>query len=165
MKSCTNCGAEAYRVESRFCNKCGKQLAEGETFCAGCGTAAGGQNPGAQNAPPPGASGGGGGILDTPDTTHEFDPGDIQANKTMAILAYIIFFIPLIAAPNSRYAKYHANQGLILFFVELICMVIPIIGWICSLAAFGLFIIGLMNAANNRAKELPVVGKFRIIKY
>ena len=26
MKTCTNCGAEAYRVESMFCAKCGANL-------------------------------------------------------------------------------------------------------------------------------------------
>jgi ribosomal protein L40E len=26
MKTCTNCGAESYRVESRFCLKCGAEL-------------------------------------------------------------------------------------------------------------------------------------------
>ena len=28
MKICNNCGAEAYRVESKFCLKCGAKLAE-----------------------------------------------------------------------------------------------------------------------------------------
>ncbi|MCL2254846.1 MAG: hypothetical protein FWC09_10425 [Lachnospiraceae bacterium] len=26
MKNCTNCGAESYRVESKFCGKCGSVL-------------------------------------------------------------------------------------------------------------------------------------------
>ena len=37
----------------------------------------------------------------------------------MAILAYIIFLIPLLAAPkNSRFARYHTNQGLVLFIAD-----------------------------------------------
>jgi rRNA maturation endonuclease Nob1 len=28
MKKCSNCGAEAYRVESKFCLKCGVKLTE-----------------------------------------------------------------------------------------------------------------------------------------
>ncbi|MCL1902786.1 MAG: hypothetical protein FWF94_00020 [Oscillospiraceae bacterium] len=28
MKTCTNCGNESYRVESRFCLKCGSELPE-----------------------------------------------------------------------------------------------------------------------------------------
>ncbi len=43
------------------------------------------------------------------------DPEDVEKNKAMAILAYIIFFIPLLAAKESKFAMYHANQGLNLF--------------------------------------------------
>jgi len=34
---------------------------------------------------------------------------DIEKNKTMAGLSYFIFFLPLIACPDSKYAKFHAN--------------------------------------------------------
>ena len=30
MKTCTNCGAESYRVESKFCLKCGAILPESD---------------------------------------------------------------------------------------------------------------------------------------
>ena len=42
------------------------------------------------------------------------DPNDVQSNKVMAILAYfgILFLIPLLAAKESAYARYHTNQGL-----------------------------------------------------
>ena len=30
MKTCTNCGAESYRIESKFCLKCGADLPETE---------------------------------------------------------------------------------------------------------------------------------------
>lgn len=30
MKTCSNCGAESYRVESKFCLKCGSVLPEQE---------------------------------------------------------------------------------------------------------------------------------------
>ena len=30
MKTCTNCGAESYRIESNFCLKCGARLPEQE---------------------------------------------------------------------------------------------------------------------------------------
>ena len=30
MKTCVNCGAESYRVESRFCLKCGGGLTAGD---------------------------------------------------------------------------------------------------------------------------------------
>jgi hypothetical protein len=42
----------------------------------------------------------------------EPEPNNVLTNKVMAILAYIIFFIPLLAARDSHFAMYHANQGL-----------------------------------------------------
>jgi rRNA maturation endonuclease Nob1 len=30
MKKCTNCGSESYRVESKFCLKCGNELPDFE---------------------------------------------------------------------------------------------------------------------------------------
>ena len=44
------------------------------------------------------------------------DPQDVQANKVMAILAYFGLFvlIPLFAAKESPFARFHTNQGLIL---------------------------------------------------
>lgn len=42
---------------------------------------------------------------------------DIETHKGMAILAYILFIIPLLAVPKSKFARYHANQGLIVFIL------------------------------------------------
>lgn len=101
-----------------------------------------------------------------------FDQEDIEKNKTMAGLAYFIFFLPLIVCPESKFAKFHANQGLLLlifgFGGSLILGIIPIIGWLILLVypfvilAFG--IIGLINGFGGKAKELPLIGRFRIIK-
>lgn len=103
---------------------------------------------------------------------YDFDPGDIEKNKTMAGLAYIIFFLPLLACPESKYAKFHANQSLILFIVaiagNIILGIIPILGWILlpffGIAVLILAIMGLVNGFGGKAKELPVIGKYRIIK-
>ena len=55
-------------------------------------------------------------ITNTADYTDSFHPQDIAQNKAMAILAYlgILVLIPIFAAKNSAFAKFHANQGLIL---------------------------------------------------
>ncbi|MDR1151462.1 MAG: hypothetical protein LBK72_03115, partial [Bifidobacteriaceae bacterium] len=43
---------------------------------------------------------------------------DAAENKAMGILAYIMWLIPLLAAPKqSRFARYHTNQGLVLFLL------------------------------------------------
>lgn len=101
-----------------------------------------------------------------------FDSADIEKNKTMAGLSYLIFFLPLIICPESQYAKFHANQGLLLLIVSIagniILGVIPIIGWILiplfliAICVFG--IIGLINGFGGKAKRLPLFGQFTIIK-
>jgi uncharacterized membrane protein len=100
------------------------------------------------------------------------DAADIEKNKGLAIVAYIIFFIPLLAAKDSRFAMYHANQGLLLLLtaliLNLISGLIPIIGWFIimplgNLFVFILFIIGIINAAGGKARPLPLIGKINII--
>ena len=101
------------------------------------------------------------------------DPADVEKNKMMGILAYIIFFIPLLAAKESKFAMYHANQGLVLFLlgvvVSIVGSIIPFLGWfiilpIGSLLVIVLAIIGIINASKGEMKPLPVVGKISIIK-
>ena len=45
----------------------------------------------------------------------EFAPEDMKANRTMAALGYLVFFIPLLKCPKSKLGRYCANQGLILW--------------------------------------------------
>jgi predicted membrane protein len=101
------------------------------------------------------------------------DPNDVQSNKVMAILAYfgILFLIPLLAAKESPFARYHTNQGIVLFLFMFVCGilgVIPKFGWVISsvgyLAGFVFFIIGVINAAGGKMKPLPLIGNFTLIK-
>jgi uncharacterized membrane protein len=120
------------------------------------------------------------------------DP-DIEKHKGMAVLAYILFLIPLVAAPNSKYARYHANQGLLLFILLIcVCVIvailhggmllaayllsaIPILDWFfaCGLTLLqpallvgwiALMIMGIINAANGLKKPLPGIGHWILIK-
>jgi len=54
---------------------------------------------------------------------------DAEANKGMAILGYVLFFVPLIAGAHktSPFVKYHTNQGTILWIVAVIYEVIIMI--------------------------------------
>jgi len=109
----------------------------------------------------------------TTEPVEVFDQADIDKNKTMAGLAYIIFFLPLVACPDSRFGKYHANQALVLFLLAVlgsfVLRFIPILGWILSVSLFPLLIfvliiMGLLNGLNGKAKELPVIGKIKLLK-
>ena len=119
-------------------------------------------------------------FTNTENTTSEFDQNDINQNKIMAVLAYIswLVLIPLIFAKDSKFARFHVNQGLVLAISEIIVGLIlnvldgiPLIGWIFGILG-GLLgivclifsIIGIINVVNGQAKELPIIGKFRILK-
>jgi uncharacterized membrane protein len=104
---------------------------------------------------------------------YEVNYQDAQENMAMGILAYILFFIPLLLARDSRFAMYHANQGLLLFLtamlINVVGCIIPVIGWFLiiplgNLFVLALVIIGIVNAANMRTTPLPIIGKYQIIK-
>ncbi|MFH0987610.1 MAG: hypothetical protein V1841_01815 [Patescibacteria group bacterium] len=88
-----------------------------------------------------------------------------EKNTGMAILAYVLFFIPLLTdAKNDPFVKYHVRQGLVLFIAWIVAGVLGsifwIIAWILPLLVFVLWIIGIMNAANGQEKPVPVIGQF-----
>ncbi|MEL7624147.1 MAG: hypothetical protein AAGU12_11215 [Clostridiales bacterium] len=92
-----------------------------------------------------------------------YTPEDIEKNKTMAGLAYMLFFLPLIACPESKYAKFHANQALLLLIVgiagNVILGIIPVIGWmllpVFGLGVLALFIMGLSTALAGKQRGCP----------
>lgn len=97
---------------------------------------------------------------------------DIEKNKMMAGLCYFLFFLPLLACPESKYAKFHANQSLILLITgiigNVILGIIPVLGWIL-LPFFGigvmiLGIMGIVNGFGGKARQLPLIGKISILK-
>lgn len=119
-------------------------------------------------------------LNNTKDTTGEYDKQDIENNKVMGILAYLswLVLVPLFGAKESKFARFHVNQGIVLAIAEILAVVvcgilagIPLIGWIFSiieslicLICLIFAVIGIVNAANGRAKELPIVGQFKILK-
>ena len=166
-----------------FCSKCGSQLNEGEKFCQSCGTPIGYETEEAANPTQPVQTDLSQKIADlnnTADTTAEYDAQDIRNNKAMAILAYLswLVLIPLFAARESKFARFHCNQGIVLAVAEIIAVIVlsildglPLIGWIFNIAGsllglvcFLFAILGIINAANGKAKELPIIGKFKILK-
>lgn len=105
-------------------------------------------------------------------STQDYDQADIEKNKAISGLAYLIFFLPLLVCPDSKYGRFHANQALILFITSvggtIILSIIPFIGWILlpffSIAIMVFVILGLLNGLGGKAKELPLIGKFRLLK-
>lgn len=97
------------------------------------------------------------------------DPKDVEENKGITFLSYIgiLCLIPLLSKKDSKFAQYHAKQGLVLlifFVIVSIVYVIPVLGWILGVLGyiFGwvLAIMGLVAVSKGECKELPVIGKF-----
>lgn len=176
-----------------YCGKCGAQIGDGAQFCPACGAPA--EQVNTNQAAAAGAAAGTAttandftaklqGLNNTADTTANYADADIQQNKAMAILAYfgLLVLIPILAAKESAFARYHSNQGLILFIGELIFGVAyGILSWVILAISWRLYflvtiigllwigfavlaIIGIINAASGKAKALPLVGKFKLIK-
>jgi len=113
------------------------------------------------------------------------DPKDAQDNKVMGILAYlgILVLVPIFAAKESPFARFHANQGLVLVIALIaIYIVVAILAAILIFISYALAIlvtllylvvwlgwvvfaiIGIINASKGEMKELPLIGKIKIIK-
>ena len=119
-------------------------------------------------------------FMNTEDYTDKMDAKDIEENKVMGVLAYIgiLVLIPLLAAKESKFARYHTNQGFTLFLfgfcscvvleilgiIPVVGIVFTILGSLVGLCFFILMILGIVNAAQGFAKELPFIGKYRFLK-
>ena len=101
----------------------------------------------------------------------------MEGNKLLAAISYIgiLFLVPLLAAKDDAFARYHANQGLVLFIANIAAAIagfilgfIPVIGiivaWIIRIALFVLMILGIINALKGEMKPLPFIGGIEIIK-
>ena len=143
----------------RICRKCGAQVADRVMACPQCG------------AP----------MIEPPKTPQQ----DVEQNKVMAVLAYfgILVLIPILAAKESKFARFHANQGLILLitgvaysiFVQVVIKIVAFISYALAgivgialglawLLLLVLAIIGIINAVKGEFKQLPLIGQFQILK-
>ncbi len=117
-------------------------------------------------------------------TKNVFDAKDIEKNKMLAGLGYIIFFLPMIVMNESKFARFHANQILLLLIPE---VGITLVGTVLSTILIASFLFGLagiisfitfaldlvvgvaalMNmiaAFRGEAKRVPFIGHITLIK-
>jgi uncharacterized membrane protein len=155
-----------------FCPNCGTSIADDVKFCPSCGANVSGE------------------AAQTTNQSQQPDANDAEQNKLMAIIAYILFFIPLLTGDHKKspFVKYHTNQGTVLFLVAITTNVawfilstilsmilsrlhVPFFGCLLSLlgilfplAILALCVLGIINAAKGKTIPLPVIGKWTIIK-
>lgn len=192
------------------CANCGVVLVEGATECASCGApvvavmetgaAPGPAAPGGYQQAPPQYQQAPPQYQQAPPQYQQVPPAggvpvsreaDIEANKAMAVLSYlgILVLIPIFAAKQSPFARFHANQGLVLFLAAvaygiLSAIILAIVGAIVfsSYSGFGLYtalslilnlgyifflvlaIMGIVNAVKGEEKRLPLIGNIQILK-
>lgn len=170
-----------------FCRKCGNEIGDDMAFCPKCGEATGTASDTAENKDTSKTSYAEDAfntakskvepMLNTKDTTADYDKADIEKNEIICALAYIpiLFFLPLVGCPkDSKFARFHANQALVFFVTTVILSTvsgilnfIPIIGaiiWaVASLLILGGFLFGLINTLQGKAKELPLIGGIKLL--
>lgn len=90
-----------------------------------------------------------------------------KADTGMAIVAYILFFVPLLTeSKNDPFVMFHVKQGLVLLLAWIVVSIasyIPVVNfftWIAYLFLLALWVIGILNAINGEKKELPLIGKY-----
>lgn len=166
-----------------FCNKCGNRLPVDSAFCSRCGAPVAAAEEPEKSADT---------SSNATDCDISFDPYDVAENKVFGVLAYfgILFFIPLVVHPDSKYCRFHSNQGLLLliftaglniafrilaailkivfsfiFFASPIYWIINLLlGLAVAAVTILLLICGIRNALSGKVEELPVIGKYRLIK-
>ncbi|MCR4279999.1 MAG: hypothetical protein NUV82_01070 [Candidatus Komeilibacteria bacterium] len=88
---------------------------------------------------------------------------DVQDNALLAAIGYIwiLCLIPLLLKRDSKFAQFHAKQGLILFIIEIVGWLIfwiPVVGWLLFIAVLVLSIMGIVNALQGKWWEMPYLG-------
>lgn len=85
--------------------------------------------------------------------------------KTTSIVAYLTWIGLLVAflAGDKEGAKFHLNQALVIMLFSL-AAIIPCIGWIWGIFMVVCWIMGFIAAIQQEEKEVPLIGKIKIIK-
>jgi uncharacterized membrane protein len=123
-------------------------------------------------------------LIGTPESL-EVDADDAEKNKIFGIIAYlgILCFVPLLAAKDSPFARYHANQGTVLFIFWIaisigVAVVNGILGFILphslgfleflvsliQIVPVVLVVLGIVNASQGKCVPLPITGGVKLIK-
>lgn len=150
------------------CVNCGNKLREKDKYCSDCGIKIEDKN------------------------EKKTEDKDIEENKGISVLSYlgILALIPYFLAKDSKFARYHSIQGMnflivwiayaIIFKVSIFIKIVEysnywyetysspiflmIILYVIGAGLTVLSIIGIINVCNGEVKELPIIGKIKIIK-
>ena len=130
-------------------------------------------------------------FVNTTDYSDDYTKEDVKNNKTNAMICYVplavLYFLFTGKYKKSNYLFFHANQGLSVTIVWVIAFIISQVlssvfsikslyvtaytpGWV-NLINYTLYFIalllsafGFVNTLNENSKELPVIGKIKLLK-
>lgn len=166
-----------------YCLKCGAKLEEDDVVCPFCGGETGGISRMKQLSDQMTVDIRT--LLRTEDLTDEMDPYETKAGRFPSLCAYLgpLLLIPILAGKKNDFTRFHANQGLVLLITAILSYFsvkiagwifhfIPVVGEILAallLALWGIafasaVVTGVLHALLGRAKTLPVIGGFEILK-
>lgn len=161
----------------KICEYCGSQIDEKAKFCEHCGAGQELQHEVSQPMHTEEVSG------VSPNVAQDTSKQE-QPKKSMAVLAYLswLIFIPLLMAREDDFVRFHLNQALSLLLVKMLLMVIssrldgmvntlPMLAArlgglvaVVNLIRFIFVVMGLIYALQGRKKELPLIGRIRMLK-
>ncbi|TCL61132.1 putative membrane protein [Kineothrix alysoides] len=151
-------------MEEKVCPQCGAPIEENAVACRYCRTSF-------ENAEESPERVQGEVVYQQPE-----EEADINTNKVYAVLAYlgILVLIPLFVSPKSEFARFHANQGLVLLLTNILfgvfkliiggSILLNLVYFVISMTFFVFSILGIIAAAKGEKKPLPIIGGIQILK-
>lgn len=114
----------------------------------------------------------------------KLDKQNAGNDKVIAAMSYlgVLIAVPFLIEKKSGFVRFHMGQGLTLFVLEiaysiayqLLAAAVLMVSWrlyvivrVAGYAAFlfpALAVVGIVNVVNGQEKELPVIGKIRLIR-
>ena len=134
----------------RYCINCKTELGNDAQYCPNCGSFQGNNN----------------------EYFNDYNTSEkSEDDKVYGIVSYITWIGLLVVfvltstneTKRSEYVKFHMNQALIIFLFALISL-IPYVGWIWGIFMLVEWILGFVSACQGEMKEVPLIGKIKIIK-
>lgn len=90
------------------------------------------------------------------------EKNDAEKNKITAAISYvgILCFVPLFLARKSKFAQFHAKQGLMLFAFEIVGMIIAFLMPFIMIISVVVAILGIKASLDGKYWEMPILGKY-----
>ncbi|NTU98797.1 hypothetical protein HGA64_02205 [Candidatus Falkowbacteria bacterium] len=87
---------------------------------------------------------------------------DVKENRKIAALSYvfILCLVPLLLKQHSKFAQFHAKQGLVIFVLDVaagIVSLIPLFGPVIFFCAVALSVVAFLRALKGESWEIPLI--------